>query len=133
MKHTAAVLLLALANKEINEKNINEVLNSVGIKANQNVVKLLVQACKGKTTEQLIKELRNRVDSPIHELDIEGLQSKIFAKDYIVGEACEQTEDTPQGVYTIASFNDEDSASMYYYSHLHNKRTKMFKRVFIEV
>ena len=56
MKHTAAVLLLALANKEINEKNINEVLNSVGIKANQNVVKLLVQACKGKTTEQLIKE-----------------------------------------------------------------------------
>ena len=37
MKHTAAVLLLALANKEINEKNINEVLNSVGIKANQNV------------------------------------------------------------------------------------------------
>ena len=85
------------------------------------------------STEQLIKELRNRIDSPIHELDIEGLQSKIFAKDYVVGEACEQTEDTPQGVYTIASFNDEDSASMYYYSHLHNKRTKMFKRVFIEV
>ena len=85
------------------------------------------------STNQLIEELRNRIDSPIHELDIEGLQSKIFAKDYIVGEACEQTEDTPQGVYTIASFNDEDSASMYYYSHLHNKRTKVFKRVFIEV
>ena len=34
MKHIAAVLLLALANKEINEKNINEVLNSVGVKPN---------------------------------------------------------------------------------------------------
>lgn len=43
MKYTEAVLLLALANKEINENSINEVLNSVGIKANQNCVKLLVQ------------------------------------------------------------------------------------------
>lgn len=85
------------------------------------------------STEQLIKELRNRIDSPIHELDIEGLQSKIFAKDYVVGEACEQTEDTPKGVFTIATFDDKESASMYYYSHLHNKRTKVFKRVFIEV
>ena len=56
MKHIAAVLLLALANKEINEKNINEVLNSVGVKPNAECVKLLVAACKGKTPEQLIKE-----------------------------------------------------------------------------
>ena len=56
MKHIAAVLLLALANKEINEKNINEVLNSVGVKPNAECVKLLVAACKGKKPEQLIKE-----------------------------------------------------------------------------
>ena len=34
MKHIAAVLLLTLANKEINEKNINEFLNSVRVKKN---------------------------------------------------------------------------------------------------
>lgn len=56
MKHIAAVLLLALANKEINEKNINEVLASVGVKPNAECVKLLVTACKGKKPEQLIKE-----------------------------------------------------------------------------
>ena len=56
MKHIAAVLLLALANKEINEKNINEVLNSVGVKPNAECVTLLVAACKGKKPEQLIKE-----------------------------------------------------------------------------
>ena len=56
MKHIAAVLLLALANKEINEKNINEVLASVGVKPNAECVKLLVAACKGKKPEQLIKE-----------------------------------------------------------------------------
>ena len=54
MKHIAAVLLLALANKEINEKNINEVLNSVGVKPNAECVKLLVAACKGKKPEELI-------------------------------------------------------------------------------
>lgn len=85
------------------------------------------------STEQLVLELRRRTDSPIHELDIEGLQSKIFAKDYIVGEACEQTEDTPRGVYTVASFDTEEQANKYYYSHLHNRRVKVFKRVFIEI
>ena len=56
MKHIAAVLLLALAEKEINEKNINEVLTAAGAKPNENCVKLLVKACKGKKCDQLIKE-----------------------------------------------------------------------------
>lgn len=56
MKHIAAVLLLALGEKEINEKNINEVLSSVGVKPNSNCVKALVTACKGKKPEDLIKE-----------------------------------------------------------------------------
>lgn len=56
MKHIAAVLLLALGNKEINEKNINEVLASVGAKANANCIKMLVTACKGKKPEDIIKE-----------------------------------------------------------------------------
>jgi ribosomal protein L12E/L44/L45/RPP1/RPP2 len=53
MKHIAAVLLLALAKKEINEKNINEILGSVGIKSNPNVVKAVLNAVKGKTPEQV--------------------------------------------------------------------------------
>ena len=56
MKHIAAVLLLALAEKEINEKNINEVLTAAGAKPNENCVKLLVKACKGKKCDELIKE-----------------------------------------------------------------------------
>lgn len=85
------------------------------------------------STNQLIEELRNRIDSPIHELDIDGLKSKIFSRDYIVGDAYEATDDTPKGVYTIATFNDKESASLYYYSHVHTGRTKVFKRTFIEV
>lgn len=85
------------------------------------------------STEQLIGELRRRTDSPIHELDIEGLQSQIFAKDYCVGEACEETEDTPRGVYTLASFDKQMDAENYLLTHAHKKNTKVFKRTFIEV
>lgn len=85
------------------------------------------------STEQLIEELRTRTDSPIHELDIEGLRSEVYAKDYCVGEACEATEDTPRGVYTIASFDKQMDAENYYSTHKHTKTTKVFKRTFIEV
>lgn len=85
------------------------------------------------STEQIIGELRRRTDSPIHELDIEGLQSKIFSKDYCVGEACEATEDTPRGVYTLASFDKQMDAENYLFTHSHKKNTKVFKRTFIEV
>lgn len=85
------------------------------------------------STEQLITELRRRTDSPIHELDIEGLQSNIFAKDYCVGEAYTETEDTPRGVYTVASFDKQMDAENYLLTHQHKKNTKVFKRTFIEV
>ena len=85
------------------------------------------------STEQIIDELRRRTDSPIHELDIEGLQSDIFSKDFCVGEACEATEDTPRGVYTLASFDKQMDAENYLLTHSHKKNTKVFKRTFIEV
>lgn len=85
------------------------------------------------STEQIIGELRKRTDSPIHELDIEGLQSKVFSKDYCVGESCEATEDTPRGVYTLASFDKQMDAENYLLTHSHKKNTKVFKRTFIEV
>lgn len=85
------------------------------------------------STEQIIGELRRRTDSPIHELDIEGLHSKIFSKDYCVGEACEATEDTHRGVYTLASFDKQMDAENYLLTHAHKRNTKVFKRTFIEV
>ena len=85
------------------------------------------------STEQIIDELRRRTDSPIHELDIEGLQSKIFSKDYCVGAACEATEDTPRGVYTVSTFDTPEQAYQYLSTHQHKRNTKVFKRTFIEV
>ena len=85
------------------------------------------------STEQLISELRKRTDSPIHELDIEELQSKIFSKDYVVGETFMPTEDYPKGVYSSVSFTTLEEAQEYFSSHKHRKDTKIFKRVFIEV
>ena len=55
MKHVAAVLLLALGNKEINESNINATLSSVGVKPNPVAVKLILAACKGKNPQQVNK------------------------------------------------------------------------------
>ena len=85
------------------------------------------------STEQLIAELRTRTDSPIHELDIEGLRSNIFSKDYVVGEKSFATEDHPSGVFTIASFDTEEQAKEYYLTHKHRRETGVFKRTFIEV
>ena len=47
------------------------------------------------STEQLLTELRSRTDSPIHELDIEGLKSDIFVTDYVVAEPYEATDCYP--------------------------------------
>lgn len=85
------------------------------------------------STEQLIEELRNRTDSPIHELNIKGLRSKVFSKDFVVGEACEATENTPQGVYTIAVFEEKEKAEKFLHTHAHKKNTGVFKRTFIKV
>lgn len=85
------------------------------------------------STEQLIAELRNRTDSPIHELDIEGLRSDVFAKDYVIGEYYEGTEDTPRGVYTLNVFNTPEGAKQYLENTVHKSNTKVFKRTFIEI
>lgn len=85
------------------------------------------------STEQLIMELRNRTDSPIHELDIYGLRSKVFSIDYVVGNKNYATEDYPCGVSTVSSFETEEQAKKYYETHKHLKSTGVFKRTFIEI
>ena len=56
MKTLAAALLLALANKEINEKNIKDIFTAAGGKANDEEIKKVVEACRGKKAEDLVKE-----------------------------------------------------------------------------
>ena len=85
------------------------------------------------STQQLIKELRRRTDSPIHELDIEGLRSNVFYKDFIVGEVFEETDVTNKGVYTVAGFDTQKQAYSYLATHPHRNNTRVFKRTFIEV
>lgn len=83
------------------------------------------------STEQLISELRRRKDSPIHELDIEGLRSNISAIDYVVGIEFEECEDYPKGVNTLNTFWTRADAETALVT-TPNQRAKVFKRVFIK-
>lgn len=85
------------------------------------------------STEQLIAELRTRTDSPIHELDIEGLNSSIFCRDYVVGEAFEENDNLPRGVYTESAHTTREEAERYLSTHQHKRNTRVFKRTFIEI
>ena len=85
------------------------------------------------STEQLIDELRKRVDSPIHELDIDGLRSPVFCSDYVVGIKHNATEETPSGVDTINVFFTEDEAKNFFSNQSAKARKGVFKRTFIEL
>ena len=81
------------------------------------------------STEQLIDELRRRTDSPIHELDIEELQSNIYCKDYVVG--IPYDNDYGKGVDSIVSCFKLEDALKYASNHQLRKGTKIYKRTFI--
>lgn len=88
------------------------------------------------STEQLIDELRRRKDSPIHELDIEGLRSDIYSSDYVIGIKHDKVPGVCEaGVETDNVFFTEFEAWQYYYDWCSTvKREKgVFKRVFIEL
>lgn len=87
------------------------------------------------STEQLIDELRTRTDSPIHELDIEGLRSSVFATDYVVGKKflANYENGTPQGIDTINVFFNEKEAQEYFSNQVAKARKGVFKRTFIEI
>lgn len=85
------------------------------------------------STQQLISELRWRKDSPIHEIDIEGLRSNIFAKDFVIGDKYYADGEYPCGVSTVSTFETEEQARKYYETHKHRRATSLFKRVFIEI
>lgn len=84
------------------------------------------------STEQLISELRNRTDSPIHELDIEGLHSPVFSNDYVVGVPYDNPEFS-RGVDTIVVCDTLEQAKNYISTHSVRKSAGIYKRTFIKM
>lgn len=118
-------------NKEIYIKD--RVDNITGQTHRFEKVKSLDDTVANITTDHLVRELANRVDSPFQHLDIKGLNSKVVCTDYVIGELFRETADHPTGIYSLATFNDEDQARHYFYGHQFRKETRVFKRTFIEI
>lgn len=56
MKHIAAAALLALAGKNVDEKNVNDVLIAAGVRVDSETVKKLVKELEGKDVLKVAKE-----------------------------------------------------------------------------
>ena len=63
MKTLAAALLVALSGKEVTEDAIKKIFQSVGAKANDNEIKSVVAALKGKKPEEVIAEGMKKLSS----------------------------------------------------------------------
>lgn len=81
------------------------------------------------STEQLTEELIRRTDSPIHELDLDELQSKIDCKDYVVG----QHVFGENFIRTVNAFDNAEQAKQYLATHRVNSETHLYKRIFIRI
>lgn len=84
------------------------------------------------TTDQLMRELVKREDSPIRDLDLEGAESEVFMRDYVCGvPMC----DSIHGEYLShwVQFDDKESAIKYIRSKsMPGKELKLFKRVLLK-
>lgn len=106
--------------------------NYTGQTSRFELVKDLDNTVKNISTDQLLRELRSREDSPLQDLDIDGISSLVYSRDYCIGESHEATEDYPKGVSVHEVFDTKDSAFHYMNSHARSNRFKVFRRVFIE-
>lgn len=92
---------------------------------------------KNISTQDLIGELRRRTDSPIHDLDIKGLESDVFCRDYVVGyeeysKSFSNGRLTDRGVSYAVPFQDKESAKDFLNSRAGTeKRMKLFRRTYI--
>lgn len=84
------------------------------------------------STEQLVRELASREDSPLHGLDLECLMSSVSCVDYCVGTFNPATKECGAGVYTHASFETKEDA---FHSRTFQSTpgSHVYKRTFIEV
>ena len=81
------------------------------------------------STEQLLNELYKREDSPINELDIDGLQSQIDCKDYVLGQYFENED----YVVTVNAFASEEQARKHLASRNYGTNLNLYKRTFIRI
>lgn len=97
-----------------------------------NDVKSVLSQC---TTENLVKELRSRPDSPFNEIDIEGLNDRVAMTEYVLGETKSAGED--MGVYLETTMTADTLGEVKKFIANHpercNKRMKIFKSVLVEV
>lgn len=108
--------------------------NPTGQKYRFELVKDMRSILSQCTTQSLIEELKNRPDSPLNELDIEGMNSKVVGTEYVLGELlpnpvkendlyCLHIRKTLEEVRGFAERNP----------HRLNSRMKIYKSVLIEV
>merc|ERR1712226_1089876 len=54
MRYVAAALLCSMGEQDITAENIEKILSSVGVEADKEKLKMVVAACKGKSTDDLV-------------------------------------------------------------------------------
>lgn len=95
-------------------------------------VKSMLSQC---TTENLVKELRGRPDSPFNERDIEGLNDRVVISEYILGET--KSAGVDMGFYLATTMTADTLAEVKKFVESHpdrcNKRMKIFKSILVEV
>ncbi len=107
--------------------------NFTGQKERFTKVYSVMDDAKNLSTEHLIRELRGRKDSPLQDLDIEGLNDHVFCTDYCIGEAYEAHDEYPNGVNSLYACESMEEAVEAIKKGKHfGDRCKIFKRVFIE-
>ena len=87
------------------------------------------------TTENLVKELRGRPDSPFNESDVEGFNDKVVLREYVLGELRPYPEGYGYGLQSYYSADDLESVKDFAERHSNriNSRVKIFKSVLVEV
>lgn len=88
------------------------------------------------STENLLKELMSRPDSPLCEFDLEGFNSKVFSKEYLLG--VPHDSDSYSGAYIepiVVGYDDKEGVENFLSHNPIRMRpgAKIYKRVYIEV
>ena len=112
--------------------------NPTGQKLRFELVEDLRDTLSMCTTKSLIEEMKKRPDSPLNEHDVDGMNDKVVAREYVLGEMRPDPVTGGDSYYALQSIysNDElDKVKNYAERHfdLVNSRTKIFKSVLVEV
>ena len=110
--------------------------NPTGQKYRFELVKDMRSILSQCTTQNLIEELKTRPDSPFTEADIEGLNEKVVAREYVLGELSPYSNNECGNMLTCVCVKDSlEEAKSYAERHPDrvSSRTKVYKSVLVEV